>query len=106
MKNPIQDGAGHNLRLSRRDTLRGLGAGALGLTGTALARRSSAAHSLSRSQSEPTQITYWTFFASNEPDNPRAAAQGAILEAFMQANPDIEVVEEVVPWNQLQTQLL
>ena len=106
MKTSVQDSGGHNLSLSRRDTLRGLGAGALGLSGTALTRRASSAHSLARAQSEPTQITYWTFFASNEPDNPRAEAQGAILEAFMQANPDIEVIEEVVPWNQLHTQLI
>lgn len=104
MNDSARSGGNQTLKLSRRDTLRGLGAGALGLSGAALTRSASSAPR--RSQSEPTQITYWTFFASDEPDNPRAEAQGAILQAFMEANPDIVVMEEVVPWNQLQTQLL
>jgi multiple sugar transport system substrate-binding protein len=29
-----------------------------------------------------------------------------ILDAFRKANPDIEVVEEVIPWNELHTQLI
>jgi multiple sugar transport system substrate-binding protein len=52
------------------------------------------------------KLVYWTFFGSDEPDNARAKAQGMILDAFRKANPDIEVEEQVVPWDQLHTRLL
>ena len=53
-----------------------------------------------------TTIRYWTFLNSNDGQNARARAQAQILAAFRKANPDIEVVEEVFPWQTLQQQLL
>jgi multiple sugar transport system substrate-binding protein len=53
-----------------------------------------------------TKITYWTWLASDTKDNPRATSQGQILNAFRKANPNIEVVEEVIPFQELKQQLL
>ena len=50
-------------------------------------------------------LRYWTW-ASSTDDNPRAQAQGTILQAFRDSHPNIEVVEEVIPWNELRQQVL
>jgi multiple sugar transport system substrate-binding protein len=99
-------------QISRREALKVLGSGSIGLL------LASCASSVSTSTTQPTtipvtpgasgkqQIRYWTFFGSGEADNPRATSQGMILDAFRKANPDIDVVEEVIPWNELHTQLI
>ena len=51
-------------------------------------------------------LTYWTWMNSEDVKNPRAAAQGKIIKAFMAANPDVRIVEQVVPWQELGQQLL
>ncbi len=114
-----------SIELSRRDTLKLLGAGSLGVVlascgfGTAgsspptTAPPSSGgstgpttAPPSSGGSTGPTSIRYWTFFGSGEANNPRATSQGMILDAFRKANPSIQVIEEVIPWNQLHTQLI
>jgi multiple sugar transport system substrate-binding protein len=88
-------------RVSRREVLTTLGLTAMG---AAVAPRSAA-------QTAPgarakTTIRYWTFINSSDEKNARARAQAQILAAFRKANPDVEVVEEVFPWQTLQQQLL
>lgn len=98
--------------MTRRQAMRIFGGGALAL--------SAAACGVGGTGSEPqagvspgggtptagkTQIRYWTWMRSNEPDNPRAAAQAKILDAFRASNPDIDVVEEIVAWDELQQQI-
>lgn len=51
-------------------------------------------------------IRYWTWLTSGESDDPRTLAQQRILDAFRAKYPQINLVEEVVPWNELQPQLL
>jgi multiple sugar transport system substrate-binding protein len=51
-------------------------------------------------------IRYWTWQNSADTKNPRAQAQAQFLGAFRKANPDIELIEEVVPWQQIFHQLL
>jgi len=53
----------------------------------------------------PKEIRYWTW-ASSTDDNPRAKAQGMILDAFRAKYPNIKVTEEVIPWNELRQQLI
>lgn len=51
-------------------------------------------------------VRYWTFMESGESDDARTLAQAQIIEAFEAANPDIKIQEEIVPWNELHSQLL
>jgi len=101
-----------SVQVSRREALKVFGAGSLGLllascaSGTPGPNLQTTAAPSTGGSSGKTQIRYWTFFGSGEPDNPRAQSQGMILDAFRKANPDIEVVEEVIPWNELHTQLI
>lgn len=93
--------------LSRRDLLKGMGAAGVGLV--------AAASGLAAGQEERPQlfavgrgrrtITYWTWANSND-DNPRARAQKMILDEFRSQNPDIEVDEQVIAWQQLRQQLI
>jgi multiple sugar transport system substrate-binding protein len=94
--------------ISRREALKLLGGGSLALWVASClpSTPSPGAVVASPVPSEKTQLRYWTFFGSEEPDNPRASAQGMILDAFRQANQNIEVIEEVIPWNELHTQLI
>lgn len=100
------------VKISRRESLKVLGGGSLALLLASCA--GGATNPDAQTTTAPggiastgkTQIRYWTFFGSGEPDNPRADAQGRILNAFMEQNPDIEVIEEVIPWNELHTQLI
>jgi multiple sugar transport system substrate-binding protein len=101
-----------NKPITRREALKVMGTGLAGifLASCAGATPSPAAQvtatSASGGSTGKTQIRYWTFFGSGEPDNPRAESQGMIIDAFQKQNPDIEVIEEVVPWNELHTQLI
>lgn len=88
--------------MSRRRALQVMGVGALGLWGAACGSGSDGGDE----GSGDGKLVYWTFFGSDEPDNPRAKAQGMILDAFRKANPDTEVEEQIVPWEQMHTQLL
>lgn len=82
--------------LTRRETLAGIGAAAaLG-----------AAARPTRARAATTTIRYWTWQNSADTKNPRALAQAKNLEAFRKAHPDIEVIEEVIPWQNLHQQLL
>lgn len=51
-------------------------------------------------------LTYWTWMSSDDTSSPRAVSQGKIIKAFMAKNPDIKIVEQVVPWQELGQQLL
>lgn len=53
-----------------------------------------------------TRLVYWVWLDSNSTKDPRAIAQKKILDTFQAKNPDIELVQQVVPWNQLETQYL
>ncbi len=53
-----------------------------------------------------TSIRYWTWLDSADQKNARAVAQKQILDAFRQTNPNIELAEEVVPWQEIHKQLL
>lgn len=56
---------------------------------------------------QQTTLTYWTWLNSADAEsNPRANAQKMILDAFREANPDINLVEEVIPWQNLHQQIL
>jgi multiple sugar transport system substrate-binding protein len=100
------------VQISRREALKLFGAGSLGLLLASCASPTTEPGAQTTSlpatsgAAGKTQIRYWTFFGSGEADNPRAQSQGMILDAFRKANPDIEVIEEVIPWNELQTQLI
>jgi multiple sugar transport system substrate-binding protein len=76
-----------------------LGGAAIGLTSILQARRAPA-------QTKPVTLRYWTWQNSADTKNPRARAQAEILSAFRKANPNIELVEEVIPWQNLHQQLL
>lgn len=101
--------------ITRRDSLKLLGGAGAGLVAAVCAPGSSTADVIADSAQarvavpafmrSTTTIRYWTWASSAE-DNPRSQAQGQILDAFRKANPDIEVVEEVVAWQQLRQQLL
>lgn len=86
--------------ITRRRALQVMGAGALALWGAGCGGGSPAGGG------GDGKLVYWTFYGSGEPDNPRAESQGKILDAFRKANPDIEVEEQIVPWDQLHTRLL
>jgi multiple sugar transport system substrate-binding protein len=51
-------------------------------------------------------IRYWTFMESGKSDDGRTLAQARIIEAFERKYPKIKVKTEVVPWDELQPQLL
>lgn len=86
--------------MTRRNLLQAFGLGAAALATSACTGGTSS----SGNGGKPS-IRYWTWMASNEPDNPRATAQGKILNAFRKANKDIEVIEEVIPWDELEQQV-
>ena len=86
--------------ISRRETLKRLGGTAVGLLGILQARKAPAA------ASRPIQLRYWTWQNSADVQNPRAKAQAEFLALFRKKNPDIELIEEVLPWQQLFQQLL
>jgi multiple sugar transport system substrate-binding protein len=88
-------------RVSRREVLKALGGATLAAAGATQARAQTAPGARGK-----TTIRYWTFLNSNDAQNARARAQAQILAAFRRANPDIEVTEEVFPWQTLQQQLL
>ena len=52
-----------------------------------------------------TTITYWTFLPFGG-TRPREAGETKIIQAFEQANPNIAVKVEVVPWDELHTKFL
>jgi multiple sugar transport system substrate-binding protein len=85
--------------ISRRETLKLLGGTAAGLAGILQARQAPA-------QAKPVTLRYWTWQNSADTKNPRAVAQAQNLAAFRKANPGIELVEEVVPWQNLHQQVL
>jgi multiple sugar transport system substrate-binding protein len=85
--------------LTRRDVLKGIGASALGFSAILRTGQAPAA-------ARPVTLRYWTWLNSSDATNPRARAQAEILGMFRKANPDIELVEEVVPWQQIFNQLL
>ncbi|MBI1893012.1 MAG: extracellular solute-binding protein, partial [Candidatus Rokubacteria bacterium] len=88
-------------RITRREVLQVFGAGTIGLLAKTPARAQGAPAAKGK-----TTIRYWTFLNSNDTQNARARAQAQILAAFRTSHPDIEVVEEVFPWQTLQQQLL
>lgn len=54
-----------------------------------------------------TTLTYWTWLNSADAEsNVRARAQKQILDAFRAVNPDITLVEEVIPWQNLHQQIM
>jgi len=56
---------------------------------------------------QSTTLKFWTCLNSADAENnPRAKAQKMILDAFREANSDIIVTEEVMPWQELQDQVL
>lgn len=85
--------------LTRRRVLGLMGGGALALGAAACGGKSPS------SGGKGNTVRYWTWMRSDEPNNPRAAAQKKILEAFRKANPDINLIEEVVPWDELENQV-
>lgn len=85
--------------ITRRESLRHLGGVALGLAGILQARRAPAA-------AKPVTLRYWTWQNSADTKNPRARAQAEILNTFRKANPGMELVEEIIPWQNLHQQLL
>lgn len=93
-------------KLSRRSFLKIAGAGlAVGTLGSATAFAEKLPTINYRRQA--TTVKFWTWLNSADAEsNPRAMAQKMILEAFHAANPDITVVEEVLPWQELQQQVL
>lgn len=89
--------------ISRRDFLKfsGSGLAATSLSGFA-AKLPTINYKL-----QGTTLTYWTWLNSADAEtNPRARAQKEILDAFRAANPDITLVEEVIPWQNLHQQIL
>ncbi len=88
-------------RVSRREVLKALGATTIAVAGGTRATAQTPLAARGK-----TTIRYWTFLNSSDGQNARARAQAQILAAFRRANPDIEVVEEVFPWQTLQQQLL
>ncbi len=96
VRNCVHDGK----PVTRRETLKRLGGTAVGLLGILQARKAPAA------ASRPIQLRYWTWQNSADVQNPRAVSQAQFLTLFRQRNPDIELIEEVVPWQQLFQQLL
>jgi ABC-type glycerol-3-phosphate transport system substrate-binding protein len=92
---------------SRRDAIKLLGGiGILGLLGSSAAGCATSVAKKSTPGNTSNTIRYWTFLKSGESDDPRTKAQGMILDAFRKRNPDIKVVEEVLPWTELQPALL
>jgi multiple sugar transport system substrate-binding protein len=85
--------------ITRRETLRRLGGAAIGLAGILQARQAPAA-------AGPVSLRYWTWQNSADTKNPRAQAQAQILNAFRKANPTIELIEEIIPWQNLHQQVL
>lgn len=94
-------------QISRRTLIRltgvGVAAGALAACGPSLSSKASAKNA---SAGGKVTLRYWTFMKSGTSDDPRTKAQGMILDAFRKAHPDIAVVEELVPWDQLQRQFM
>lgn len=92
--------AGHTGQgITRRDTLKVLGGTTAGLAGILQARQAPA-------QAKPVTLRYWTWQNSADTQSPRSKAQSQFLALFRKKNPDIELIEEVVPWQQLFQQLL
>jgi multiple sugar transport system substrate-binding protein len=85
--------------IGRRDALKRLGGAAVGFTGILQARRAPA-------QAKPVTLRYWTWQNSADTKNPRAQGQAQILNAFRKANPSIDLVEEMIPWQNIHQQLL
>ena len=87
---------------SRRNFMKLAGvAGILGPLGL-----SSACGNSSPPKSSTNTVRYWTWMASDEADNPRAAAQGRIIQAFKDKYPGVTVEVTVVPWQELGQQLM
>ena len=91
--------ASSGFAITRRETLKRLGGTAVGLIGILRAQKAPAA-------AKATTLRYWTWQNSADTKNPRAQAQAQILAAFRRLNPNIELVEEVLPWQNLHQQLL
>ncbi|MBI4536692.1 MAG: extracellular solute-binding protein [candidate division NC10 bacterium] len=85
--------------IGRRDALKRLGGAAIGLMGILQAQRAPA-------QAKPVTLRYWTWQNSADKKNPRAQGQAQILNTFRKANPTIDLVEEIIPWQNLHQQLL
>lgn len=73
-------------------------------TGGATATRSAAATGKAGSKGKQ-RLVYWTWESASGGD-PRGQAQAQILDAFRAAHPSVELVEQVVPWAQLSSQLI
>jgi len=99
MKRPSRKSLRDGKPITRRETLKRIGGTAVGLMGILRARQAPAA-------AGRVTIRYWTWQNSADTKNPRAQAQAQFLGAFRKANPDIELIEEVVPWQQIFHQLL
>ncbi|MCU1440559.1 MAG: hypothetical protein JWP85_1556 [Rhodoglobus sp.] len=92
-----------NKSYSRRESLRifgGIGAAVAIAGGLAACAPTSGGGNTSNT------IRYWTWLTSGESDDPRTLAQQKILDAFRAKYPKLTVVEEVIPWNELQPRLL
>lgn len=94
-----------NNNYTRRDSLRIFGGiGATVAVASALA--ACGPSSVGGNGNTSNTIRYWTWLTSGESDDPRTLAQKQILDAFRAKYPKITLVEEVVPWNELQPRLL
>ena len=51
-------------------------------------------------------IRYWSWLNSKDEKNVRAKAQGEMLDLFTKANPSVNLLQEVIPWQTLHQQLL
>jgi multiple sugar transport system substrate-binding protein len=90
-------------RMSRRELLKKAGTVGFGL---GLGSMLGACGKTAPGAGGKTQLRFWTWLDSGDTGNPRAQAQAQILKTFRKANPDIELVEEVVPWQELHKQIL
>lgn len=92
----------HNKRYSRRESIRIFG----GIGAAVAVAGGLAACAPTQGASNGNTIRYWTWLTSGESDDPRTLAQQQILDAFRTKYPEITLIEEVVPWNELQPRLL
>lgn len=92
-----------NRSYSRRNSLRILGGAGVAI---ALAGGLAACAPTGGGENTSNTIRYWTWMKSGKSDDPRTLAQQQILAAFRAKYPKIKVVEELVPWNELQPRLL